>query len=444
MCGPAGFGSALRFIATKMSARDTTRSVPRKSHLDFTPACSYSRSMEVNRSGTDGTDSTDSHFAGDATEALMGPRKDLVLTAIVENYIATGDPVASQAIARQQNREGMSAATVRNVMADLSEAGYLEQPHTSAGRIPTAQAFRYYVEQLLRRKSSPHQALPQPTQEQIEESFSGVASATDFFARTSHILALLSGGVGVGLGVPIASADWELLEHVHFARLGNSRVLTVLVTTAGVVRDRLLTLEHDLSPSELETAANYLNQNFHGWGLESIRKELTRRMDRERREYDQVLCSLELWAKGAMNPSGDRNAQEKSDLCRRRRQPDGHRSRPEKPAGDISRSRRETTHHRSAERLRRQQAAFGARGGGPGRKHSGNARPGADRRPRAPRCGASGNGRRRSVHSNAVCQRHRHRHLCRRSFRPLGSTALTGCSVSPPPADKPHVPRRFR
>lgn len=309
MCGPAGFGSALRFIATKMSARDTTRSVPRKSHLDFTPACSYSRSMEVNRSGTDGTDS---HSAGDATEALMGPRKDLVLTAIVENYIATGDPVASQAIARQQNREGMSAATVRNVMADLSEAGYLEQPHTSAGRIPTAQAFRYYVEQLLRRKSSPHQALPQPTQEQIEESFSGVASATDFFARTSHILALLSGGVGVGLGVPIASADWELLEHVHFARLGNSRVLTVLVTTAGVVRDRLLTLEHDLSPSELETAANYLNQNFHGWGLESIRKELTRRMDRERREYDQVLCSLELWAKGAMNPSGDRNAQEKS------------------------------------------------------------------------------------------------------------------------------------
>jgi heat-inducible transcriptional repressor len=280
----------------------------RKSWLDFASSNSYSRSMEVNGSGSD---ETGNDSAGDASGAPIGPRKDLVLTAIVENYIATGDPVASQAIARQQNREGMSAATVRNVMAELSESGYLEQPHTSAGRIPTAQAFRYYVEQLLRR-TSPRQALPQPTQEQIEESFSGVASATDFFARTSHILALLSGGVGVGLGVPVASADWELLEHVHFARLGHSRVLTVLVTTAGVVRDRLLTLEHDLSPSELETAANYLNQNFHGWGLESIRKELTRRMDRERREYDQVLCSLELWAKGAMNPSGDRNAHEKS------------------------------------------------------------------------------------------------------------------------------------
>ncbi|MHB2009120.1 MAG: heat-inducible transcriptional repressor HrcA [Acidobacteriaceae bacterium] len=249
---------------------------------------------------------------GRGTDAPMGPRKELVLTAIVENYIATGDPVASQAVARQQNREGMSAATVRNVMADLSEAGYLEQPHTSAGRVPTAQAFRYYVEQLLRHKSSPRQALPQPTQEQIEESFTGVANATDFFARTSHILALLSGGVGVGLGVAGAAADWELLEHVHFARLGPARVLTVLVTTAGVVRDRLLTLEHDLTPAELETAANYLNRNFHGWGLERIRKELTRRMDRERNEYDQVLCSLELWAKGAMAPMADRNAHEKS------------------------------------------------------------------------------------------------------------------------------------
>ncbi len=314
MCGPAAFGSGRDFIAAKMTSRDTTRSLPRKSRLDFAPACSYSRSMEVNRPMNDsmGNEMTGNRSAGQASQAPLEPRKDLVLTAVVENYILTGDPVASQAIARQQNREGMSPATVRNVMADLSEAGYLEQPHTSAGRIPTAQAFRYYVEQLLRRKSSPRQGLSQPTQEQIEKSFSGVATATDFFARTSHILALLSGGVGVGLGVPIASADWELLEHVHFARLGTCRVLTVLVTTAGVVRDRLLTLEHDLSASELETAANYLNQNFHGWGLESIRKELTRRIDHERREYDQVLCSLELWAKGAMNPGGDRSAHEKS------------------------------------------------------------------------------------------------------------------------------------
>jgi len=255
--------------------------------------CSYIRSMPMDR-------------PAERSAAAIGAREGVVLTAIVENYIANGVPVASQAIARQQNREGMSAATVRNVMADLSESGYLEQPHTSAGRVPTAQAFRYYVEQLLRRMSSPQQALPRPTQEQIEDTFTGVASATDFFSRTSHILALLSGGVGVALP---AAGDRGLLEHVHFVRLAPARVLTVLVTTAGSVRDRLMTLERDLTAVELETAANYLNANFHGWALERIRLELARRMDRERSEYNRILRSLEeLWEKCAM----DRAAQEKS------------------------------------------------------------------------------------------------------------------------------------
>ena len=232
----------------------------------------------------------------------MGPREDLILTAVIENYIANGDPVASQSIARQQNREGMSAATVRNVMADLSEAGYLEQPHTSAGRIPTARAFRYYVEQLLRRTAP--QMLPPPKQEQIDETFAGVANATDFFARTSHILALLSGGVGVAL---TAGAEKELLEHVHFVRLGHVRVLAVLVTTTGVVRDRLLMLERDLTMGELERAANYLNANFHGWALERIRQELARRIEQERNEYNRMLCSLEeLWSKCAMERTPDR------------------------------------------------------------------------------------------------------------------------------------------
>ncbi len=243
---------------------------------------------------------------GQRRDVPVGAREGLILTAVIENYIASGDPVGSQSIARQQNREGMSAATVRNVMADLSEAGYLEQPHTSAGRVPTAQAFRYYVEQLLRRMASPRQSLPQPTQEQIEETFNGVANATDFFARTSHILALLSGGVGVAL---TAAGAKELLEHVHFVRLGHARVLTVLVTTAGVVRDRLLLLEQDLTAGELETAANYLNANFHGWTLERIREELARRMELERSEYNRILHSLEeLWTKCAMDSAADRTA----------------------------------------------------------------------------------------------------------------------------------------
>src|ERR1039458_1749572 len=87
--------------------------------------------------------------AGKMTDARVSPRERLVLTAIIEQYIATGEPVASQAVAHSfADREGLSSATVRNVMATLGEAGLLEQPHTSAGRVPTAAAFRYYVEQI--------------------------------------------------------------------------------------------------------------------------------------------------------------------------------------------------------------------------------------------------------------------------------------------------------
>ena len=84
-------------------------------------------------------------------EVRVSPRERLVLTAIIELYIATGEPVASQAVAQYfSNREGLSSATIRNVMSTLGEAGMLEQPHTSAGRVPTAAAFRYYVEQITR------------------------------------------------------------------------------------------------------------------------------------------------------------------------------------------------------------------------------------------------------------------------------------------------------
>ena len=136
-----------------------------------------------------------------AGEIRISPRERAVLTAIIEMYIDTGEPVASQAIARQLgNREGMSSATIRNVMASLGEAGLLDQPHTSAGRVPAAKAFRFYVEQLngMARTGTP--GLTQDRREQIEDSFSGVSSRQQFLERTSHVLALISNGVGVAAG----------------------------------------------------------------------------------------------------------------------------------------------------------------------------------------------------------------------------------------------------
>jgi heat-inducible transcriptional repressor len=253
-------------------------------------------------------------------DARVSPRERVVLTAIIELYIATGEPVASQAVAHSfADREGLSSATVRNVMATLGEAGLLEQPHTSAGRVPTAAAFRYYVEQITRPEaqfgrmagagqaggSIPQNAadlgastLSEARRGQIEESFTGVTSSNDYLERTSHVLALISSGLGVALA---SSTVGQVLEHIHFSRLSVGRVLAVLVTQAGAVQDRVLTLDRELTHLELETAARYLNENFRGWPIERIRAEVTRRVDLEREAYQQMLSSVEeLCRKGAL------------------------------------------------------------------------------------------------------------------------------------------------
>jgi heat-inducible transcriptional repressor len=232
-----------------------------------------------------------------ASDLRISPRERLVLTTIIENYIATGQPVASQTLARMfGNKDGMSAATIRNIMASLGDAGLLDQPHTSAGRIPTAEAFRFYVGQL----AAPARAiaLTQERREQIDDSFAGIGSSQQFLERTSHILALISSGVGVALA---STRESQALEHIHFSRLGRGRVLAVVVTVSGVVQDRVLMLDSDLSVTELEASARYLNESFHGWSIDRIRAELGLRLDAERNEYDRLMRSVEeLWRKGAL------------------------------------------------------------------------------------------------------------------------------------------------
>jgi heat-inducible transcriptional repressor len=240
-----------------------------------------------------------------SSDLRIGPRERLVLNAIVETYIATGEPVASQAVARLfDNKDGMSSATIRNVMANLGETGWLEQPHTSAGRIPTAQAFRFYVEQLAGASRSTPSILGAELREQIEEGFAGVATRQQFLERTSHVLALISSGVGLAV---TASVQTHALDHIHFSRLATGRVLAVVVTRSGIVFDRMLNLDRDLSITELEAAANYLNQNFRGWMIGRVRPEVARRMEQERNEYDRCMRSIEeLCRKGAL-------AQEQAD-----------------------------------------------------------------------------------------------------------------------------------
>jgi heat-inducible transcriptional repressor len=227
----------------------------------------------------------------------IGDREREILTAIVETFISTGEPVGSRMLSRS-SREGLSPATIRNVMADLADSGFLEQPHTSAGRVPSASAYRYYVEQL-----SGKTQLSNTDQAIIKDSLQGISDVQEFMERTSHVLSLISRNVGVAVA---ASGPKNALEHVYFSRLGDQKVLAVLVTKSGVVRDRVLRM--DLPQSDLDAAARFINENFRGWTLAAVRTEISRRLEQERSEYDRLMASVEqLYKQGVL--SGDESGQ---------------------------------------------------------------------------------------------------------------------------------------
>ena len=138
----------------------------------------------------------------------IGNREREILTAIVETFISTGEPVGSRTLSRS-NREGLSPASIRNVMADLSDAGFLEQPHASAGRVPTPEAYRYYVEQI-----SGNARLAPQEESLISDSLAGITDVQEFMERTSHVLSLISRNVGVTIAT---SGPKNALEHVYFS-----------------------------------------------------------------------------------------------------------------------------------------------------------------------------------------------------------------------------------
>jgi heat-inducible transcriptional repressor len=239
------------------------------------------------------------------SEQQMTARQRHILKVAVESYINTGEPVSSGAIARALAADGqaVSSATVRNEMAELSDTGLLEQPHTSAGRVPSAQAFRLYVQELAARSgdfgAGERVVISAHAQSAIDTKLAGITGSEALLARSSGVLAALSSGVGLAIGALAAS---DLLEHVHFTRLADRRVLAVVVGRSGTVRDRVLAVAEDLPSAQLESAANFLNEHFRGWQLERVRAELLRRIERERTAYQRMMEAAErLWT-GAVPP----------------------------------------------------------------------------------------------------------------------------------------------
>ena len=207
------------------------------------------------------------------------------LIAVVRTHIETGEPVGSRTVSRQTPL-GLSPASIRNIMMDLEEEGYLEQPHTSAGRVPTDKAYRFYASQI----DASHPPGRADT-ELILSELGNTESLTEeeLFERTSHVLSLVSNNLGVVIRQPVAKV---VLEHIHFVDLGERRILVVLVAPGAQVENHTIRIDFPITQPELEAAANYLNQHFRGWELQRIREELAARCAAERSAYDGLLNAL--------------------------------------------------------------------------------------------------------------------------------------------------------
>src|ERR1700730_17723603 len=211
--------------------------------------------------------------------ALQERRNRQILADIVRTYIETGEPVSSRAVS-QRFQETLSSATVRNVMADLEDAGLLFQPHTSAGRVPTAAADRVCVEQVAAQATaSPADLL------WIRRELAAAQTPEAVMERASHVLAAVSRGLGIFIAPPLARS---VVEHLRFLLLPDGRVLVVLISGGGVARDKLIRPARPFKQEDLDRTSEYLNRHYIGWTLEAMRADLRKQLEQDREQYGQL------------------------------------------------------------------------------------------------------------------------------------------------------------
>src|SRR5258707_7274856 len=222
----------------------------------------------------------------------MTPRSREVLHEIVEAYIDPGEPVASRSIARR-HRDPLSAASIRNIMVDLDEEGYLNQPHTSAGRVPTEKAFRSYVQSLSIRRVVVAEI------ERLRSEFGRLDTVEQRIEFSSRMLTEMTHSMGIAAAIRRVN---PALDQIELVALPDNRVLMVVMTRDHQVSNRVVTLDEPLTSDELASIRNYINRNFGGWALEDVRRALAARLDRAAATYDAVLRKLTLlYAKGLLD-----------------------------------------------------------------------------------------------------------------------------------------------
>ena len=214
-------------------------------------------------------------------------RGQTILSAIINEHFVTGEPVGSKTIAEKfANASGLSSASIRGVMGELEELGLLEQPHTSAGRVPTDKGYRFYVDNLLGVLSISNDDLYRIGDEFGLSTSEFVETPDRLMERTSQLLSALSNNVGIVVSPSLAS---DRLQHIEFVNLSDNRILVVLVSAPNIVHNRIIRLKVTFAKEELERTANYLNAEFAGKNLSEIRAEILKLMHEEKTLFDRLL-----------------------------------------------------------------------------------------------------------------------------------------------------------
>src|SRR3954465_9165694 len=239
----------------------------------------------------------------------LNERAQTLLKALVERYIADGQPVGSRALSRMSGLD-LSPASIRNVMADLEEMGFIASPHTSAGRIPTPRGYRFFVDTLLTIKPLDNVEIHQLEGQLHTESRQRIVSST------SQLLSDLTQFAGVVM-TPRRAA---MFRQIEFVSLSDKRILVIIVSPEGDVQNRIFTLDRNYTPSELIEAANMLNQNSAGCSFEEVRRRIRGELKQVRESLSQLMAAALEVGSQAMDAnddvviSGERNLLQVHDL----------------------------------------------------------------------------------------------------------------------------------
>lgn len=231
-------------------------------------------------------------------EQAINERAQHFLKVLVERYIREGQPVGSRTLARDAGLD-LSPATIRNVMADLEGLGFVASPHTSAGRVPTIPGYRLFVDSLISLKP-----LDTKDMDRLREQLVSDSDPKLMLESASKLLSDLTHMAGVVL---MPHHRQVTIRQVEFVPLSAGRLLAVLVTTAGEILNRIVESDRELSRSELEQAANYINSHFSGRPLETVRQQLLDEMHEDRADMDRIMSQTLSLASAALSEPDDGN-----------------------------------------------------------------------------------------------------------------------------------------